>query len=652
MIPPQPGYAPDMPAPAPAPVAGVQEPEQPSVPERPQAVPGGPLLLTLANAAGLVSTSAYYAAGVAGVVAVGGAAGVAGATATAYAFRKATRGARRGFGSFGGLGGRGGLRRAGFRQQPYGTNTPASRRRTNASGAGGGGGTSTGGSRNRRRRSGDSTGPLPGAGGTLPRTRQGGRHADTSGGKGTGTGPGSRADRRAPGGGTAPRGAGGKGSAGRSLGRGLLGRLMNRPGRGGGGGGGRSGGPAAQTTAAARRRAGQANQPPSPRSVRGLIQRAGGGVGRAVRAARTGWPAMVGRTGSALARGWRSSTSARRSLRARLRYARRITGTLVLASIAGILGKMARPFTWGSGKAAALRAWNWRANRARPKEDALRAREAAATAAEKRAPVRATVDDPGNTSAPQGGAPATGAPGQEGTTVQQVFARAAEAVATAYSAYSPPSMLAVAAEYQGLPEGIRAAATAIRHLALNTEQVYPAHKAVVEAVSGVYKRLAEAADKADEVHTTFTQVHAADLARHTEPRNGWSGEVMWNIGGRPGDSGTAHQSVFSRSCDAVATVYATYQPGVMTEVSAEYECLPTGIEHLASAVQSLAVHSADSYAVEPVVAELVAAVHQHLLHAVSAASDVLPVFRRVHAADLARHEAPRNGPAAEAMWNV
>ncbi|MFG2669123.1 hypothetical protein ACGFY6_33395 [Streptomyces sp. NPDC048387] len=663
-VPTQPSYAPDTaPVPAgPAPEADQEEAESVRR-ERPERVPGGPLLLSVVNAAGLAGTSAYYAAGVAGAVVLGGAAVGAGAVGTAYAFRRATRGGfRRGMG-YGGLypgrwGRRGDARRTGLGV--------------------GSGGFSSGGAGGRRGRAGGSLASgAPVAGGGW--SRRAARRAAAASATGTvGAAAGRPPGRKAPG---APSGSSaGSADSGRRRGAGWLRgagtRAAGRDATGRGTAAGRSGagrGGVGQSTAAARRRAGAGTTTAQPGTTRGRLARtaawtgrqlaanagrvkrgtvaAGGWVGRGLRAARDNFPKLMGKAGRGLAGAWRGTRTARRAARAKLRYARRVSLTLLLAALAGIVGKALRPFTWGSGKALAVRVWNWRANRIRPKEDAQRAKEAAADAADTRAPVRDTVDDPGTAVPGQGGAPA-GAPGSGGSNVHQVFARAAEAVATAYGAYSPPSMLAVAAEYEGLPEGIRHAAMAIRHLALNTEQVYPAHKSVVESVSSVYTALAAAADAADEIHGTFREAHEADLARHEAPRNGYSGEVMWNIGGKPGDSGTAHQSVFSRSCEAVATVYATYQPGVMTEVGQEYACLPDGIEHLASAVQSLAVHSADSYPVKPVIAEMVAGVHHHLKRAVSAASDVLPVFRRAHELDLSRHEAPRNGVAAEAMWNV
>ncbi|MGQ4517360.1 hypothetical protein [Streptomyces sp. DW26H14] len=352
------------------------------------------------------------------------------------------------------------------------------------------------------------------------------------------------------------------------------------------------------------------------------------------------------------ARRWKKGARARRLWRRRLRMTRKIGTTAALAFGGAFLTQLLWPFR-AHGARTWRRIWNWRANRSRPREDQHDAKDAAKDAAETRAPVADTVRKPeddrdrAGTSAPAGADNTS-----SGGVPLQVFAKAAEQVATAYARYSPPSMLSVAAEYDGVPEGIRSAAQAIAHLAKNTAEIYPAHRPVVEAVSAVYMRLMQAAETADEVSPMFRRVHKDDLDRHEAPRNGYSGEAMWNIGGGTGAQGEIRSSVFAMSAEQVATVYTRWAPSVMTEVSAEYESLPTGIEHLAEAVHSLAVRSADAYPVEPAVAEMVAAVRHRLLTAVSAASEIMPVFRRAHEVDLRRHEAPRNGAAAEAMWNV
>ncbi|WP_242879966.1 hypothetical protein [Streptomyces mobaraensis] len=585
----------------------------PVVPERPERIPAGPLLLSVLNGSAVGATTTYYAAGTVGVIALGATTATAGVVRTAYAFRKVSR--HHGYGGFGRWGWGGGYGYGGFggRWRRYGA---AGR----AAGYSPTGSASTGGTWSARRGgrwgggwrstsgSASSAGPYGAAGATggrpahtrrglLGRIRQGetamatpvagaadspatttparagwrARRAAAAAAR-TGTAPataspsatapatassaggrpatgrgrfGGRLSGRRTAGSPLGTGTGTASGLGTHTGRtGRLGGLLGRAGRPGAGrtAGATTGpGTARQTTQAATRRA-------APVGAR--IRKAAGAV-------QTGVPTATRRAGEGIARWWRSGAEGRRLMRQHARMTRRIGGTLILATAAGILGKLTRPFTWGSGKSAALRVWNWRARRACAKETAIDAKVAAQKAAAARPHVKAQVNDPKRAAAPSKPAapttPSNGAP-------MQVFAKAAEAVANAYTTYSPPSMMAVAAEYEGVPEGIRSAAMAIRHLAVQTQTVYPAHMPVVEAVSDVYKAMLDAATTADEVAPTFRKVHAEDIARHEAPRNGWSGEAMWNIAGRAGDGGTTYQSVFAQSCEQVATVYSTFAP--------------------------------------------------------------------------------------------
>lgn len=608
--------------------------------ERPQAqqrtgIPAGPLLLSLTNGAGLAGTGAYYAAGMTGAVVLGSAVAAAGAAATAVAARNGRR-----YGSYGLRGwgrgyGRGGYGRG--RGGGYG------------GGSGRGGLRSAFGSVGGRRASGTGAGGATGTTRTtLPKTRR-------SGGAG---GAGGRSEAPRSGTGVFSPGSSSQGPqkpSHRRSRRGLLGRAgaVFGGGRNGSGGGtfsgrtgrGSAGGSAgAASGARSRSLAGRTIGAARARVVR--TAKAGGGM---LKRARDGFPGQMRQFGQAAARRWKKGAKGRRLWRQRLRMTRRISGTAVLSVLGAVLGQLAWPFRFHAARTW-KRIWNWRALRAQKREDRIDARHAAKDAATERPPVADKVNAPQQRdtgkSAPAGAGSSTGGTGM------QVFARAAEQVATAYSRYSPPSMMSVAAEYDGVPDGIRHAAQAIAHLVKNTRDVYPAHVAVAERVSAVYMKLMQAAETADEISPHFRRVHQADLERHEAPRNGWSGEVMWNIGGRAGDQGGQQTSVFARSAEQVATVYTRWTPAVMTDVAAEYESLPTGIEHLAQAVNSLAIQSADSYPVDPSVGEMVAAVRHRLTAAVSTAQEIMPLFRRVHQADLDRHEAPRNGAAAEAMWNV
>lgn len=238
-----------------------------------------------------------------------------------------------------------------------------------------------------------------------------------------------------------------------------------------------------------------------------------------------------------------------------------------------------------------------------------------------------------------------------GGNLVSVFQRETEGVREAYARYEPPMMLAVAAEYWGLPEGLTSTGEAIRQLAVNVADKYPADARMADLVAQVYSLLHQAAQKAAEVGPLFAKVHEHDLRRYEEPR---PGEHMWNILERRQDGSFSQRqpSHFIAVTQDVAHVYARYEPGHMKQVAAEFEGIPGGIENVAAAVQLLQVRSNERYPVDKAVVDALADVHLLLMKAASAAQDLMPNFRRLHAPDISRHEAPRNGEESEAMWDV
>ncbi|MFI0908203.1 hypothetical protein ACH4TE_32520 [Streptomyces sioyaensis] len=238
-----------------------------------------------------------------------------------------------------------------------------------------------------------------------------------------------------------------------------------------------------------------------------------------------------------------------------------------------------------------------------------------------------------------------------GGNLVSVFQRETEGVREAYARYEPPMMLAVAAEYWGLPEGLTSTGEAIRQLAVNVADKYPADARMADLVAQVYSLLHQAAQKAAEVGPLFAKVHEHDLRRYEEPR---PGEHMWNILQRRQDGSFSQRqpSHFVAVTQDVAHVYARYEPGHMRQVAAEFEGIPGGIENVAAAVQLLQSRSNDKYPVHKAVVDALADVHMLLMKAASAAQDLMPNFRRLHAPDISRHEAPRNGEESEAMWDV
>ncbi|PAU45286.1 hypothetical protein CK936_30195 [Streptomyces albireticuli] len=252
-------------------------------------------------------------------------------------------------------------------------------------------------------------------------------------------------------------------------------------------------------------------------------------------------------------------------------------------------------------------------------------------------------------------APATtggGAITPGGISAMSVLVRTCEDLRDSYSRYMPPTMIAVAAEYAGLPEGVRQCAQAVKALAINTDVKYPVLKPLVQALVGVYTKVMQAADYAEQINPHFRTVHADDLARHESPRNG-PGERMWNIGVVPGSGGTAFQpSHFVMQSQSVAIVYTTYIPEDMVIVGREYAGLPVALEAVSATVEVLHTRTRDSYPVDDSVTDMIGTLARMIASASSEAMDVFKLFRTLHAKDLNRRENPRKGPAAEAMWNV
>lgn len=238
-----------------------------------------------------------------------------------------------------------------------------------------------------------------------------------------------------------------------------------------------------------------------------------------------------------------------------------------------------------------------------------------------------------------------------GGNLVSVFQLETEGMREAYARYEPPMMLAVAAEYWGLPEGLTSTGEAIRQLAINTADKYPADARMADLVAEVYALLHQASQKAAEVGPLFAKVHEHDLRRYEEPR---PGEHMWNILERRQDGSFDQRqpSHFVAVTQDIAHVYARYEPGHMNQVAAEFEGIPAGIDNVAAAVQLLQVRSNEKYPVDKAIVDALEDVHTLLLKAASAAQDLMPNFRRLHAPDIARHEAPRNGVEAEGMWDV
>ncbi|WP_449479353.1 hypothetical protein [Streptomyces abikoensis] len=667
-----------------------------------------PVLATTASAVVASVSLAYGAAGIAGAVATGVAEGGVAAYGAHRATRTAVRAGRRratgrgrggtggraanasgglwgmtggrigrwrtGAGGYGGGHG-GGLRgavRGAARRAAGGATAPGATTGAAGSGAGRrgrrgaaeGGSAGTGSTGTAGTRAGGGTGAkgAAGQGGTRPGTTVGGRGA-----AGTGGAAGGRAGGTGSGGGI--RGRMQRGMTGA---RAALGRAARRRQQGGGAQTGQGGGTAGKVSLVKRPKSGQAG------GAQGGGQAAGGGTARQ-RSARA--RALLSRLVRARARTrlrrrrinrrlgawWKRTGPWRAAARRNIPHGARVG----LAGIgAGLTGALLTPPGIAIGMLVTLKrlflprrgagnpAYTWGFITARRIWARLYGRTQAKHARNKRiAAITGKVATPARGAATTVTAPATatggGAITPGGISAMSVLVRTCEDLRDSYSRYMPPSMMAVAAEYAGLPEGIRQCGQAVKALAINTDTKYPVLKPLVQALVGVYTKVMQAADYAEQINPHFRTVHADDIARHESPRNGQPGERMWNIGVVPGSGGTAFQpSHFVMQSQSVAIVYATFTPDDMISVGREYAGLPVALEAVSATVEVLHTRTRDSYPVDDSVTDMIATLARMLASAASEAMDVFKLFRTLHAPDLNRHENPRKGPAAEAMWNV
>ncbi|MFB6673955.1 hypothetical protein ACFCWG_16435 [Streptomyces sp. NPDC056390] len=96
----------------------------------------------------------------------------------------------------------------------------------------------------------------------------------------------------------------------------------------------------------------------------------------------------------------------------------------------------------------------------------------------------------------------------------------------------------------------------------------------------------------------------------------------------------------------------SYDPDNAMEILAMVEGLPAALTSVANVMKILAERSDSEFPLEKEVAAGFSDIFGSLMSTVAVAEDMGPLFRQVHAQDIARHEDPRNGPEAEKGWNV
>ncbi|WP_344829172.1 hypothetical protein [Actinocorallia longicatena] len=99
----------------------------------------------------------------------------------------------------------------------------------------------------------------------------------------------------------------------------------------------------------------------------------------------------------------------------------------------------------------------------------------------------------------------------------------------------------------------------------------------------------------------------------------------------------------------VNTAAATYDPPDMWRVAADLRQLPDVFASVALALRTYTGRLEGGFPIDPHVVEAIAQLYQGIAQVAVAAQEIEPLFRRVHADDLKRDEAPRTN---EPAWNV
>ncbi|MCQ4042989.1 hypothetical protein ACFOSC_13870 [Streptantibioticus rubrisoli] len=109
---------------------------------------------------------------------------------------------------------------------------------------------------------------------------------------------------------------------------------------------------------------------------------------------------------------------------------------------------------------------------------------------------------------------------------------------------------------------------------------------------------------------------------------------------------------FEEAASEMEQAANSYEPENAMEILAMVEGLPAALTSVANVMKTLAERSDSEFPLEKEIADGFNDIFGALMSAVAVAEDMGPLFRQVHAQDIARHEDPRNGPDAEKGWNV
>ncbi|MGW7381605.1 hypothetical protein [Streptomyces sp. NPDC054794] len=109
------------------------------------------------------------------------------------------------------------------------------------------------------------------------------------------------------------------------------------------------------------------------------------------------------------------------------------------------------------------------------------------------------------------------------------FEEAAAEMEQAANSYDPEDCMEILAMVEGLPAALTSVANVMKILAERSDSEFPLEKEVADGFNDIFGALMSAVAVADDMGPLFRQVHAQDIARHEDPRNGTEAEKGWNV---------------------------------------------------------------------------------------------------------------------------
>ncbi|WP_324615776.1 hypothetical protein [Streptomyces sp. NRRL S-118] len=293
------------------------------------------------------------------------------------------------------------------------------------------------------------------------------------------------------------------------------------------------------------RTAGAAKKGPIGRAIASGLNKAGAMRRAAVDRARKARDQRTGGTVAQQRSAVRKAPARKRARKALWRSAARFQGRRILAALlAGALGlvgtvttPLGRKLRWAwlqhPGRRLYRRlmkaAQDQRAARDQEIRDAQQDDETAADAE--------AADDGtehiGDTAArPAGLVPAapTTAPTSEGESVSGFrFEDHAAEMEAAASNYDPDGCMEILSMVEGLPAALTSVANVMKILAERSDSEFPLEKDVAGSFNDAFGAVMAAVAVAEDMGPLFRNVHAQDIARHEDPRNGHQAEKGWNV---------------------------------------------------------------------------------------------------------------------------